>query len=217
VLLLLDQLTENVGEARQYFMWLPTAIAWVMVVQFLTLIPVALALRRWLPPTPSVQLATAAAIGALLAIAILQLLLVTGALEFDVRVVLVRATFLMIYTWCSRSARRGIAAAACPAGDTLRTAAWGVISGGRFDRCGGIALSIGLGRATCLRRTSGGPTALVAASSGAAAAIGLGLTAAQLAEGEADVRGDRPHPRCRDPRLRGGAPRLRGRHLPGAF
>jgi hypothetical protein len=114
VLLLLDQLTENVGEARQYFMWLPTAIVWVMVVQFLTLIPVALALRRWLPPTPSVQLATAAAIGALLAIAILQLLLVTGALEFDVRVVLVMATFLMIYTWCSRSARRGIAAAACP-------------------------------------------------------------------------------------------------------
>jgi hypothetical protein len=114
VLLLLDQLTENVGEARQYFMWFPAAIAWVMVVQFLTLIPVALALRRWLPPTRSVQLATAAAIGALLAIAILQLLLVTGALEFDVQVVLVMATFLMISTWCSWSARRGIAAAACP-------------------------------------------------------------------------------------------------------
>jgi hypothetical protein len=32
-------------------------LAWVMVVQFLTLIPVALALRGWLPPTRSVRLA----------------------------------------------------------------------------------------------------------------------------------------------------------------
>ena len=99
VLLLLDQLTENVGEARQYFMWLPAAIAWVMVVQFLTLIPVALALHRWLPPTRSVQLATAAAIDAMVAIAILQLLLLSGALEFDVQVVLVVATFLVVSTW----------------------------------------------------------------------------------------------------------------------
>jgi hypothetical protein len=99
VLLLLDQLTENIGEARQYFIWLPAAIAWVMVVQFLTLIPVALALHRWLPATRSVQLATAAAIGAMLAIAILQLLLLTGALEFDVQVVLVVATFLVVSTW----------------------------------------------------------------------------------------------------------------------
>jgi hypothetical protein len=64
VLLVLDQLTENVGEVRQSFMWLPAAIAWVMVVQFLTLIAVALALRRWLPPTRSVRLATAVAGGA---------------------------------------------------------------------------------------------------------------------------------------------------------
>jgi hypothetical protein len=34
VLLVLDQLTENVGEVRQSFMWLPAAIAWVMVVSF---------------------------------------------------------------------------------------------------------------------------------------------------------------------------------------
>lgn len=99
VLLLLDQLTENVGEARQYFMWLPAAIACVLVVQFLTLIPVALALREWLPPTRSVRLATAAAVGAMLAVAILQLLLVIGALEFDVQVVLVMATFLLVSTW----------------------------------------------------------------------------------------------------------------------
>jgi hypothetical protein len=98
VLLVLDQLTENVGEVRQYFMWLPAAIACVLVVQFLTLIPVALALREWLPPTRSVRLATAAAVGAMLAVAILQLL-VTGALEFEVQVVLVMATFLLVSTW----------------------------------------------------------------------------------------------------------------------
>jgi hypothetical protein len=99
VLLVLDQLTENVGEVRQYFQWLPAAIAWVMVVQFLTLVPVALALRGWLPPTRSVRLATAAAVGAMLAVAILQLLLLTGALEFDVQVMLVMAAFLLVSTW----------------------------------------------------------------------------------------------------------------------
>src|SRR5215204_4849285 len=99
VLLVLDQLTENVGEVRQSFMWLPAAIAWVMVVQFLTLIPVALALRRWLPPTRSVRLATAVAVGALLAVAIFQLLFLTGVLEFDVQVQLVVATFLLVSAW----------------------------------------------------------------------------------------------------------------------
>jgi hypothetical protein len=109
VLLVLDQLTENVGEMRQYFMWLPAAIAWVMVVQFLTLIPVALALPRWLPPTRSVRVATTAAVGAMLAVVMLQLLLVTGVLEFDVQVVLVMAMFLVVSTWVftvSSSGRR---------------------------------------------------------------------------------------------------------------
>ena len=99
VLLVLDQLTENVGEVRQYFTWLPAAIACVMAVQFLTFIPVALALRGWLPPTRSVRLATAAAVGAMLAISILQLLLLTGALQFDVQVVLVMVAFLLVSTW----------------------------------------------------------------------------------------------------------------------
>jgi hypothetical protein len=99
VLLVLDQLTENVGDVRQHFMWVPAAIAWVMVVQFLTLIPVALALRGWLPPALSVRLATAAAVGAMFAVAILQLLLVAGAMQFDLQVVLVMAMFLMVSTW----------------------------------------------------------------------------------------------------------------------
>ena len=81
-------------------MWLGSAKGHVVIiVQFLTFIPVALALRRWLPPARSVRLATAAAIGAMVAVAVLQLLLVAGVLEFDVQVVLVVATFLVVYGW----------------------------------------------------------------------------------------------------------------------
>jgi hypothetical protein len=85
--------------AGQDFMWLGSANDVVIVVQFLTFIPVALALRRWLPPTRSMRVATAAAVGAMAAVAILQLLLVTELLEFDVQVVLVVATFLVVYAW----------------------------------------------------------------------------------------------------------------------
>jgi hypothetical protein len=87
------------GEASHDFMWLGSANDLVIVVQFLTFIPVALALRRWLPPARSVRLATAAAIGAMVAVAVLQLLLVAGVLEFDVQVMLVVATFLVVYGW----------------------------------------------------------------------------------------------------------------------
>ena len=87
------------AEAGQDFMWLGSANDLVIIVQFLTFIPVALALRRWLPPARSVRLATAAAIGAMVAVAVLQLLLVAGVLGFDVQVVLVVATFLVVYGW----------------------------------------------------------------------------------------------------------------------
>ena len=42
---------------RPDFIWLGTANDWVILVQFLTLIPVALALRSWLPPTRSMRIA----------------------------------------------------------------------------------------------------------------------------------------------------------------
>jgi hypothetical protein len=87
------------AEAGQDFMWLGTANDVVIIVQFLTFIPVALALRIWLPPTRSMRIATAAAVGAMVAVAILQLLLVTEVLKFDVQVVLVVATFLVVYAW----------------------------------------------------------------------------------------------------------------------
>jgi hypothetical protein len=87
------------AQAGQDFMWLGSANDVVIIVQFVTFIPVALALRRWLPPARSVQLATAAAIGAMVVVAVLQLLLVAGVLEFDLQVVLVVATFLVVYAW----------------------------------------------------------------------------------------------------------------------
>ncbi len=87
------------AEAGQDFMWLGSANDVVIIAQFLTLIPVALALRGWLPPTRSMRIATAAAIVAMVVVAILQLMLVAGVLEFDVQVILVVATFLVIYAW----------------------------------------------------------------------------------------------------------------------
>jgi hypothetical protein len=56
----------------------------VLVVLFLATIPVALALLRWLPRTRSVWVATAMALGAMLAVAVVQLLLIPGVLDFDV-------------------------------------------------------------------------------------------------------------------------------------
>lgn len=94
-------------EVGQDFMWLGTANDWVIVVQFLTFIPVALALRAWLPLTRSVRLSTAAAVGAMVATAILQLLLVAGVLEFDVQVLLVVPTFLVVYTWILTASSTG--------------------------------------------------------------------------------------------------------------
>jgi hypothetical protein len=87
------------AEAGQDFMWLGSANDVVIIVQFLTFIPVALALRRWLPPTRSMGVATAAAVVAMVAVAVLQLLLVAGVLEFNVQVVPVAATFLVVFAW----------------------------------------------------------------------------------------------------------------------
>ena len=49
----------------------------------------------------------------MIAVAVLQLLLVAGVLEFDVQVVLVVATFLVVYAWVIASARPATAMALC--------------------------------------------------------------------------------------------------------
>jgi hypothetical protein len=99
LLVLFFLLAQPFGVARPGFMWLGTANDWVIVVQFLTFIPVALALRRWLPATRAVRLTTVLAAVAMVAIAVLQLLLVAGALDFGVQVGLVVPLFLVVYAW----------------------------------------------------------------------------------------------------------------------
>ncbi|HEV2929534.1 MAG TPA: hypothetical protein VGW74_12645 [Propionibacteriaceae bacterium] len=107
LLVLFFLLAQPFGEVRQDFMWLGTANDWVIVVQFLTLIPVALALRRWLPATRAVRLITAAAVVAMVGTAALQLLLVAGILGFEVQVWLVVPLFLLIYAWVLTASSTG--------------------------------------------------------------------------------------------------------------
>jgi hypothetical protein len=87
------------SDVQNSFGWLGTVNDAVLVVQFLAMIPVALALRRWLPRTRSVRVATAMAVSAMVAVAVLQILLIAGALDFDVQVFLVVAAFLFVYAW----------------------------------------------------------------------------------------------------------------------
>jgi hypothetical protein len=99
LLVLFFLLARPFGELRAGFGWLGTANDWLIVVQFLTLIPVALAMRSWLPATRAVTLATAAAVLAMVGTALLQLLLIAGLLEFDVQVWLIVAMLLLGYGW----------------------------------------------------------------------------------------------------------------------
>jgi hypothetical protein len=87
------------SDVQNSFGWLGTANDWVIPVQFLAMIPVALALGRCLPPSRLVRVSTATAIAAMIAVAALQLLLVAGVVDFDVEVVLVVAAFLVVYAW----------------------------------------------------------------------------------------------------------------------
>jgi hypothetical protein len=99
LLVLFFLLARPFEEVQNSFGWLGTANDAVLVGQFLAMIPVALALRQWLPRTRSVGVATAMGVGAMLAVAVLQLLLIAGVLDFDVQVLLVVAAFLPVYAW----------------------------------------------------------------------------------------------------------------------
>ena len=79
--------------------WLGTANDWLMVPQFVALVPVAVAVGRRLPPSRWRTTATAGGITAMAAIAVLQLLLALGVLAFDVQVVLVVPAILLVHLW----------------------------------------------------------------------------------------------------------------------
>ncbi len=79
--------------------WLGTANDLAVAAQFLTLIPVALALPRWLPAGRAGRVATAAAVIAMVVVVVLQLMLVAGVVDFDLQVWLVTPAFLPVYGW----------------------------------------------------------------------------------------------------------------------
>ena len=99
LLVLFFLLAQPFGAIRQDFMWLGTANDWFIVVQFLTLIPVALAVRNGQPANRAVRLTTTAAVIAMVGIAVLQLLLIADVLDFGIQVGLIVALFLVIYAW----------------------------------------------------------------------------------------------------------------------
>ena len=89
----------------------------------------------------------------MLTAAILQLLLVTGALEFDLQIVLVMVAFLLVSMWVlvvsSSSHRHG----GLPRWVTRFGAARSVLSDGHFDRRDRTAVPLGFGGAARLRGT----------------------------------------------------------------
>jgi hypothetical protein len=99
LLVLFFLLAQPFSDATTTFTWLGPANDIVVVVQFATLVPVALALASRLPRTRSVRAATAAGVVAMIAVAVLQALLVAGAVDFDIQVILVSAVFLVVFGW----------------------------------------------------------------------------------------------------------------------
>ncbi|MFU8872794.1 hypothetical protein [Micromonospora sp. SL4-19] len=99
LLVLFFVLARPFDDVANAFSWLGPANDIAVVVQFATAIPVALAVRRLLPPTRPVRVATAAAVVAMAAVVALQLMLITAVLDFDRQVLLVSAAFLVVYGW----------------------------------------------------------------------------------------------------------------------
>lgn len=114
LLVLFFLLARPFSDVQNSFGWLGTANDWVIVVQFLAMIPVAVALRSWLPSSRLIQVITAIAVAAMVTVAVLQLLLVAGVVEFDVQVLLVVAAFVPVYAWVFLTSSVGHRAAALP-------------------------------------------------------------------------------------------------------
>lgn len=99
LLMLFFLLAEPFNEVHNSFSWLGPTNDWVVAAQFLAFLPVALALRSRLPTTRAGDIATGAAAVGMVAAVALQLLLVTGQLDFGVQVVAVIGCFLLIFGW----------------------------------------------------------------------------------------------------------------------
>lgn len=140
--------------------WLGPANDVVIILQFATFIPVAVALRDRLPATRPVRTATAAAVAAMAAIIVLQLLLIVGVLSFEVQAPIVSASFMVVFAWILVVNRTAYHAAALP-----RRAA-------RFGLLIGSAVLVGaVVAATGLLAPSGSPARYVAFGLGVAIGV----------------------------------------------
>lgn len=92
--------------------WLGPANDVMVVVQFVALVPVAVAVRERLGAARLVGTATAAAVVAMLAVVVLQLSLLAGVLPFDMQAPLVTGCLPVIFAWLLVISRSG----ALPAG-----------------------------------------------------------------------------------------------------
>jgi hypothetical protein len=79
--------------------WLGTANDVVLVGYFVLLIPVAVAVRRLLPVRRVVGVTTGVVVLALVTLALLQIALVAGLLDFDRQVLLVVGALVPVYVW----------------------------------------------------------------------------------------------------------------------
>lgn len=112
--------------------WLGTANDALVMLQFLALVPVAVALPSWLPPVRSVRIATAAGVVGMGLVAVLQLLLILRVLTFDLQVLLVVAAFLPVYGWVLAVSSAGHRSGALPRSLT------------RFGLVQGVGFPVGL-------------------------------------------------------------------------
>lgn len=88
--------------------WLGTANDCVMIVQFAALVPVVLGLARLLPAGRRTRVWTAVGTIACVAVAVLQALLVTGVLAFEVQVGLVMPAIVAAMLWAGMVSDRSV-------------------------------------------------------------------------------------------------------------
>src|SRR4051794_41949355 len=86
LLALFFALAEPFADSPNGAAWLGPANDWLMVPQFLALVPVATAIGRRLPATRWVRVLTLAGVAAMAGIVLAPLALVLGALSFDVQI-----------------------------------------------------------------------------------------------------------------------------------
>ncbi|NUR93375.1 MAG: hypothetical protein HOY71_55655, partial [Nonomuraea sp.] len=125
LLLVLFYVTARPWEPGADGNWLGTVNDYLVAVQFATLAPVAAGLRVW----------TRVSVGCCAAIVVLQVLLVTGVLPFEVQVAPVGLCIVTLMVWVGAAGRRTHRAELL-----ARFVAWGAIVGGAIFLAGFVVV-----------------------------------------------------------------------------